>query len=510
MQTMRAALLIGCMSFIGVGGIAQTFNARYDLLGLGLPQTAKGLRQVSGDFVVIEASIHLDTIAPDTVVYTWVIGLSRLDAYGALVNDSKLQIPAHGLYAGWANCCDTTEDHGIVIGGTIESYDGVAEVFLVRFNNAGDTLWTRRFGSSGDYWSGRQVKQTSDSGFVIVGDTDASGGVDAFVIKTDSLGNEEWRETYGNGLGESFISVEPLPDGGYVLGGIKELGSSNTDHWIVRVDSLGGIMWQKNWGTAMDDNSAHSFLLADGNIAMASNTGYGPNYHPARPYLAKVNVSDGSIIWDGEYGPAYNSTTFFAVKERPNGDWISCGVTYEDNEQQGLMLRTTANGDSIWMRNFWYYDSLIEYGNGRFYDVLPTDDGGFIAAGATYAQFDAGYPPGYSQDAWVVKVDSMGCIVPGCDGVGVSEIVTNLGNALTVFPNPAHGQVQVQVDLPRTLNNTVDLKLTLVNAAGQVALAQAAQVGSNTVDLGALSAGVYYMHLSSNTTWLSGTKLMVE
>jgi energy-coupling factor transporter ATP-binding protein EcfA2 len=146
----------------------------------------------------------------------------------------------------------------------------------------------------------------------------------------------------------------------------------------------------------------------------------------------------------------------------------------------------------------------------RFYDVLPTDDGGFIAAGSAYNPAGEPYPPGYSQDTWVVKVDSMGCIVPGCGGVGVQEVVTNLSNGLTVYPNPAHGSATVQVRLPQSIRGSTALRLVLVNAQGQVVSEQDAQQGDNILDLSALSAGLYYVHLANGTTWLGGTKLLVE
>src|SRR5690606_27236541 len=126
------------------------------------------------------------------------------------------------------------------------------------------------------------------------------------------------------------------------------------------------------------------------------------------------------------------------------GDIIACGVSYDGGQQQGLLLRTTSNGDSLWMHNYAFHDSVIDQGSGRFWDVLPTPDGGFIAAGAAYQPFNAPYPPGYSADAWVVKVDSMGCIVPGCDGLtGITEQFTNLSDAVTLYPNPVHGELHV-------------------------------------------------------------------
>ena len=229
-----------------------------------------------------------------------------------------------------------------------------------------------------------------------------------------------------------------------------------------------------------------------------------------KPYLAKLDSSDGSIIWERQYGPATYSTTFFTGKERPNGDLIAAGVCYYDGEQQGLLLRTTSEGDSIWMRSYYSQDTLLDDGNGRFYDVLPTADGGFIAAGSAYFSASGNNPPGISQDTWVVKVDSMGCIVPGCDATGVSELATNLQDALTVFPNPAHGQVLVQVELPPSLCGKSALQLSIVDNQGQVVEVHPVRDGSNTLSLARLASGLYYLHLTAGNQWYSGTKLIVE
>ena len=87
------------------------------------------------------------------------------------------------------------------------------------------------------------------------------------------------------------------------------------------------------------------------------------------------------------------------------------------------------------MRNYFYYDADVEEGQGRFFDVLPTADNGCIAAGVAYNPVNAPYPPGHSQDTWVVKVDSMGCVVPGCDGhkANISKVLSHGGIAGSVF-----------------------------------------------------------------------------
>jgi hypothetical protein len=399
---------------------------------------------------------------------------------------------------------------GYVIGGATESVDGALEVYLMRFNAEGDTLWTRVFGEVGQNWVGYQVKRTLDGGFIIAGAYDPNSNVNGFVLKTDSAGNEQWRQTYGNGLTDYFVAVHEFVPGQYYLGGQRRLTQDNKNLWVQRIDSVGEVVWSKLWGGSYDEPNAHLIATSDGHALVASAWGYADDLNLTRPYMAKLDSSDGTILWEHQYGEESYTTILFAAKERPNGDLIACGVCYYGGEQQGLLLRTTSEGDSIWMRSYYSQDSLLDDGNGRFYDVLPTEHGGFIAAGAAYFSASGNNPPGISQDTWVVKVDSMGCIVPGCDATGVTEIITNLNDALTVYPNPAHGHVQVGITLPSSLRHGQALQLTFVSASGQVALVHAAHEGSNEVDIGALANGLYYIHLSNQKTWIGGSKLIVE
>jgi hypothetical protein len=186
----------------------------------------------------------------------------------------------------------------------------------------------------------------------------------------------------------------------------------------------------------------------------------------------------------------------------------------QGGQQQGLLLRTNSNGDSLWMRHYAFHDSIINQGTGRFWDVLPLFDGGYIATGVANYPFNAPYPPGYSQDAWVLKVDSMGCVVPGCDGLtGITEQFTNLGNALSLYPNPVHGELHVGIKLPANLTTTGPLTLSVTSLDGKLTLQQqvpTSAAGEVVVDVSSLSSGMYSLHLSDATRWLAGRKFVVE
>ncbi|MBK9759758.1 MAG: T9SS type A sorting domain-containing protein [Flavobacteriales bacterium] len=509
---MRHAFLV-TLFVVEALAFGQGFNKRYDALSLGRAQGGWDVEKRDPGWMVTSVSSDVDSLGPDSFLTHYSVVLAAVDPSGIMQSEVRTYRAGHGTTSGWANCTDKLND-GYVIGGASESVQGVLEIYLMRFNDLGDTLWTRVFGDSqlNVYWISYAVRVNSAGGFNLAGTTDTNGSRQGFVLQTDGQGNEQWRHTYGYSgpLDDGFLSIDRGPSGSFYCSGTSETTSGNGDHYVARIDIAGNLLWQTRWGGSWSEGATQIITLLDGQALVSSGNANAAGSQQMRPLLAKLDSTDGSVIWQQEYGPETFSTTFFAAKERPNGDLIACGVSYYGGDQQGLLLRTTSEGDSIWMRSYFYQDTLMTDGRGRFYDVLPTDDGGFIAAGAAYQSGTIGYPAGYSQDTWVVKVDSMGCILPGCDATGVTEVITNMQNALTVFPNPAHGVVSVGITLPPALRNAQALKLTLVNTAGHVALVREAQEGSNELDLGSLASGLYYVHLSNEKTWISGSKLIIE
>ena len=110
--------------------------------------------------------------------------------------------------------------------------------------------WTRTFGGDG-FDSGQSVRQTLDGGYIIAGTTTSfgAGGKDIFLVKTNSAGNLTWSRTFG-GQGDDFgYSVQPIPDGGYIIAGYtNSFGAGGMDIYLVKTDSSGNMTWQKTFG----------------------------------------------------------------------------------------------------------------------------------------------------------------------------------------------------------------------------------------------------------------------
>ncbi len=501
-------LLSATVACWGLGLFAQGFNKRYDAFGQNNLQDGWDIEPNLGGYLTIGGSYEPDTLTDGSLVGSYTAILTQIDLNGQVLWQRRTKVPWYAVYLGWTNCCDTIPGGGIVAGGTIEDTSHTFSARLVRYTTSADTLWTHSFGSPGHFWIGAQVSKVADGGYAICGYTDATGYQDGFVIRTDSAGNEQWRETYGWSPPtyiDGFAAIAESPHGDLYTSGSRWLSIDDSQHWVQRTDALGQLHWRASWGDEFEEGATSLTMLSSGYPLVIGGNTYDIDGH-RRAYLAVLDTVDGSFVWEKEYSGSGQRAIFFAAKECPEGSLIAAGGSFENNDQHGLLLHATAQGDSLWMRAYLYVDSIEEGSEGRFHDVLPTGDGGFIAAGYAYSTQN------YSQDAWVVKVDSLGCIVPGCDGTGVTELVTNLLGAITLSPNPAHGEVQVRLDLPANLKHEA-LDLSIVGMDGRVMRRMAwLGNGKNTmrVVVRDLSAGLYTLHITDGTKWITGTKLIIE
>ena len=143
----------------------------------------------------------------------------------------------------------------IIVGGTRSYGNGNLDVWLIKVNKLGDTQWSKTFGGN-KFDEGHSVKQTSDEGYIIVGNTESfgNGGDDVWLIKTDKYGSIEWNKTFGGNEGDGGYSVELTSDGGYIIiGTTYSFGVGESDIWLIKTDYQGKMEWNKTFGEENSD-----------------------------------------------------------------------------------------------------------------------------------------------------------------------------------------------------------------------------------------------------------------
>ena len=141
-------------------------------------------------------------------------------------------------------CVIQTQDLGYAFIGSTTFYGaGIRDFWLVKTDENGNELWNKTYGGE-KYDVGDYIQQTTDGGFIIVGETRSfgSGYFDFYLIKTDQNGNEEWSKTYGGCKFDQGWVVRQTSDGGYIFcGHTCSYGDGSDDMWIVKTDENGNI-----------------------------------------------------------------------------------------------------------------------------------------------------------------------------------------------------------------------------------------------------------------------------
>jgi hypothetical protein len=178
-----------------------------------------------------------------------------------------------------------THDRGYIVTGSSRQtypYTELNDLFLLRTDSLGDTLWTRRFGGA-HLDDGYCVLSTADSGFIVTGRTISfgNGGGNLWLLKGYEIEYEEykrgdtsWSKVYGGNDNDVGTWIEGTSDGGYIIGGWSESfneGEKNRDFWLLKIDEQGDTFWTATYGGDGEDYCACVTQTADGGYLL---TGY--------------------------------------------------------------------------------------------------------------------------------------------------------------------------------------------------------------------------------------------
>jgi hypothetical protein len=286
-----------------------------------------------------------------------------------------------------------TSDGGYIIAGYTESYGG-DDIYLIKTDFLGDTLWTRTYGGNDGWHVGHSVKQTSDGGYIVAGNIGISTVEDAYLLKTDSMGDSLWAKTYRSDDWEGIESVQQTTDGGYILIGTKAYNYTDEDFYLLKTDSMGDSLWAKTIRGSNCEYAKSGQQTTDGGYIIAGCISYCFTTLDRDVYLIKTD-SLGDTLWTRTYGGTLQDEAY-SVRQTDDGGYILVGFTRSygaGGDDDIYVLKTDSMGDTLWTKTF---------GRGYGYSGQQTTDGGYIIGGR-----NSSYGAGES-NVYLIKTDSIG------------------------------------------------------------------------------------------------------
>lgn len=276
----------------------------------------------------------------------------------------------------------------------------------------------------------RDVRATLDGGFILAGISTSSDGdvpanqglYDAWVVKLDPLGGIVWQRSYGGSDYDGAHAVVPTGDGGYVVAGYTSSNDGDVtghhgggDGWVLKLDGDGLLVWQTTLGGTEVEDLSDLEETSDGGFIVVgqseSDDGDVIGGHGlADVWLVKLDV-DGALQWQKTLGGG-GTDQGYAVRALPGGGYLLAGVTgSSDGDVTGL--------DGFWDGWVVETDATGEVVRERTLGGSSSDgalalcltaDGGSIVVGRTSSNDGDVSGNHGGQDAWAVKLDAIGGI----------------------------------------------------------------------------------------------------
>lgn len=390
-----------------------------------------------------------------------------------------------------------TADHSLVIGGSSNF-----QILIIKLTADGDLLWAKNIKVL-DFNEGLNIIETADGGYLICGETEIFNALKySVLIKLDADGNLLWNKNYTSGYDTFPWTLTETSDHHYVVAG--RTYSFHDLTFIFCVDSDGNLVWEKE----NTENGVWFFSVTtpDSNIVLA-----GKHFPDMGASIMKLS-NNGDLIWSYAFGGSLDCV-FNCVAVANDGGFIMAGNATGIDTSGGYVVKCDMNGQLEWSKTF---------NHTAFYSVLSAPGGGYIAFGE------------HENDLYFVKLDEQGNTCPDCQGfsygtqhqgtginnitfteyphaaadttlavdeltgggihifcseVGIDES-TNESSELKIFPNPADELINVLLP-PEFQNATIEL----INVNGKSLQVFSSINSSQQINVSQLREGIYLLQL---------------
>ncbi|WP_309641011.1 T9SS type A sorting domain-containing protein [Flavobacterium sp.] len=331
-----------------------------------------------------------------------------------------------------------TPDGGYIVAGSsisnngdVSGNHGGSDVWVVKLSSLGDIIWQKSLGGSGgDYATSIQL--TTDEGYIVAGSSSSTNGdisgnhgdSDFWVVKLSPVGNIVWQKSLGGTGYDYATSIQQTSDDGYIVAGISMSNNGDAsgnhgsqDYWVVKLSSLGDIVWQKSLGgtngdyaTSIQQTSDHGYIVAGGSD---SNNGDASGNHGSYDFWVVKLSSEGDIVWQKSLGGTdYDNAN--SIQQTSDGEYIVVGQSMSNNGDVSInhgsydfwVVKLSSLGDIVWKKCLG--GTNADYAN----SIQQTTNGEYIVAGRSYSN-DGDIVSGHHEyyDFWVILLNSSGTIL---------------------------------------------------------------------------------------------------
>ncbi len=378
-----------------------------------------------------------------------------------------------GVNDDWGKSIKQTFDGGyIVFGSTLSFGAGGGDFYLMKVNSTGDTMWTKTFGEIGDDYSS-SIIQTSDSGFVMCGNTSSFGAIiKGYLIKTNSVGDTMWTKSFGADSVTVINDVKQTNDSGYIIfGSTNSFGAGNFDLYLIKTNASGDTVWSKTYGGIDEEASQQVQQTLDGGYIMVGGTkSFGMGVYDA--YWIKTDAN-GNVMWSRTFG-GISSDLGNSILQTPDSGFIIAGnVTNGSNIYDILLIKTDANGDGC---NVAVASTIT-----NMFPTVIGNPGAVISSGAL--EYSSGF-----------NIEKGFDVTTNCSSVGFNEIKQN--DLFTIFPNPATSTFTI-----KNISSSNKSLLQIFNPLGEIVYAETRGIASlpagknEFVVQPNLTAGIYFVRV---------------
>jgi hypothetical protein len=279
---------------------------------------------------------------------TWSFGAGDGDVYIIRTNsegDETWSYTFGGSSYDYGYSVQQTSDGGYIIAGETWSFDSISgDLYLIKTDSDGNKVWDN-YGGGSFTDSGWSVQEATDGGYIVVGRTDSFGvgGYDAYLVKIDSEGGGVWNKTFGGSGDDMFMSVDQTTDGGYIM--VGDIYNSGTDVYLIKTDSSGNKMWSKTFGGQNDDFGHSVQQTIDGGFIIVGDTySFGEKGYDV--YLIKTD-SEGNELWSRTFGGS-DDDTGWSVEQTRDGGYIIAAETWNSDEDDVnvYLIKVAPEGES--------------------------------------------------------------------------------------------------------------------------------------------------------------------